>query len=161
MTPMAVEDAAADCFVCRKHRERGSLLPGGAVGEDDLIVVSHLAPDAPGRSGRPVYLGHLFVEPRRHAAGLADLTDDEARAMGWWCTRASRALREVVAAEHVYAAVIGDEVPHLHVHLLPRYPGAPREYWWDRVDEWPGARRGLEPQIAVLVRDLRSCLADL
>jgi histidine triad (HIT) family protein len=54
--------------------------------------------------------------------------------------------------------MIGDEVPHLHVHLLPRYPGTPREYWWDRVDEWRGARRSLQPQIAVLVRDLRGCL---
>jgi len=31
----------------------------------------------------------------------------------------ARALREVAGAEHVYAAVIGDQVPHLHVHLLP------------------------------------------
>jgi histidine triad (HIT) family protein len=152
---MALEDASAECFVCRKHRERGSLVPGGPVGEDDLVIVSHLTPAAPGGSGRPVYLGHLFVEPRRHAPGLADLADAEARAVGWWCTRASRALREVAGAEHVYAMVIGDEVPHLHVHLLPRYRGAPREYWWGKVAQWPDAPRGLEPEIAVLVRDLR------
>jgi histidine triad (HIT) family protein len=152
---MGLEDASADCFVCRKHRERGSLVPGGPVGLDDLVMVSHLTP---GSSGRPVYLGHLFVEPRRHAPGLADLTDAEARAVGWWCTRASRALREVAAAEHVYAMVIGDGVPHLHVHLLPRYRGAPREYWWDNVADWPDAPRGLEPQIADLVRDLRAYL---
>jgi histidine triad (HIT) family protein len=147
------------CLVCRKHRERGSLLPGGPVAEDELVVVSHLSPYLPGRAVKPVYLGHLFVEPRRHAPGLADLTDAEAERVGWWCTRASRALRAVAGAEHVYAAVIGDAVPHLHVHLIPRYPGTPREYWWDRVDEWPEARRGLEPEIATLVRDLRDGLA--
>ena len=155
---MEVNDAASDCFVCRKHRERGSLLPGGPVGEDDLVVVSHLSPDAPGRSGAPVYLGHLFVEPWRHAPGLADLTDTEARAVGWWCTRASRALREVAGAEHIYAAVIGDGTPHLHVHLLPRYPGTPREYWWDHVDEWPDARRGREPEITTFVRGLHAAI---
>jgi histidine triad (HIT) family protein len=158
MRVMASEDRPADCFVCRKHRDRGSLLPGGPVGEDELIMVSHLSPDAPGRSGRPVYLGHLFVESRRHVPGMADLTDAEARAAGWWCTQASRALREVAGAEHVYAAVIGHGVPHLHVHLIPRYPGTPREYWWDRVDEWPDARRGLGPEITVLVHDLRDYL---
>ena len=84
MTPMTLS-AAAQCFVCRKHQERGPLLPGGPVGEDELAVVSHLASAAPGRSGGPVYLGHLLVEPRRHAPGLADLTDAEARAVGWWC----------------------------------------------------------------------------
>jgi diadenosine tetraphosphate (Ap4A) HIT family hydrolase len=129
------------------------------VGEDELAVVSHLTSAVPGRPDAPVYLGHLFVEPRRHAPGLADLTDDEARAVGWWCTRASRALREAAGAEHVYAAVIGDHTPHLHVHLLPRYPGTPREYWWTRVDEWPDARRGLEPEITELVRSLREYLA--
>ena len=158
---MAGIGTATDCFVCRKHAEPGPLLPGGPVGEDELAVVSHLAPAAPGRSGGPVYLGHLFVEPRRHVPGLADLTGDEARAVGWGCTRASRALREAAGAEHVYAAVIGDHVPHLHVHLLPRYPGTPREYWWTRVDEWPDARRGLEPEITELVRSLREYLADL
>ena len=155
---MAHGAAAAECFVCRKHREQGPLLPGGPVGEDELVVVSHLAPAAPGRSGGPVYLGHLLVEPRRHAPGLADLTSAEARAAGWWCTQASRALREAAGAEHVYAAVIGDHVPHLHVHLMPRYPGTPREYWWDRVDEWPDARHGREPEITELVRSLHEYL---
>lgn len=123
-------DSTAGCFVCRKHRNRGPLMPGGPVAEDDLVLVSHIAtPDALGRDGTTAYLGHLFVEPRRHAPGLADLTDAEARSVGWWCTRASRALRDVAQAEHVYAQVIGDGVPHLHVHLLPRYPGTPREYW--------------------------------
>jgi histidine triad (HIT) family protein len=151
-------NAAAGCFVCRKHQERGPLLPGGPVGEDDLAIVSHLAPGAPGSSVGPVYLGHLLVEPRRHAPGLDDLTGAEARTVGWWCTQASRALREVAGAEHVYAAVIGDRVPHLHIHLLPRYPGTPREYWWQRVDEWPAARRGTEPEITVLVQNLHAYL---
>lgn len=62
--------------------------------------------------------------------------------MGYWSARASRALYEVAGAEHVYAAIIGDAVPHLHLHLLPRFPGTPREYWSTRMDEWPQARRG-------------------
>ncbi len=82
------------------------------------------------------------------------LTDAEARAVGWWCSRASRALREVAGAEHVYPAMISNQVKHLHVHLLARYPGTPREYWWDHVDEWPDARRGGEPEITVFVRSL-------
>ncbi len=153
-------DSTADCFVCSKHRNRGSLMPSGPVAEDDLVLVSHIAtPDVLGRDGTTAYLGHLFVEPRRHAPGLADLTDAEARSVGWCCTRASRALRDVAQAEHVYARVIGDGVPHLHVHLLPRYPGTPREYWWTRVDQWPQARRGGAAEIEGLVRDLRGYLA--
>lgn len=159
MEPMTVD--GEDCFVCRKHRDRGKLMPGGPVAEDDLVLVSHIVtPDTLGREGTAAYLGHLFVEPRRHAPGLADLTDAEARSVGWWAKRASRALLQVAGAEHVYAAVIGDGVPHLHLHLMPRYPGTPREYWWTRVDEWPQARRGGAKDIEALVRELHAYLAS-
>ncbi|MFD9869689.1 HIT family protein [Streptomyces niveus] len=150
------DQRAGGCFVCRKHRD-SALMPGGPVHEDELVVVSHLSPRAPGQSDE-VYLGHLLVEPRRHAAGLADLTDEEAGHVGRWSSAAARALRDVAGAEHVYAAVIGDQVPHLHVHLLPRYPGTPRHYWWTRVDEWPEAPRGGEEAAGQLVERLRAGL---
>ncbi|WP_172383135.1 HIT family protein [Streptomyces sp. MNP-20] len=148
------EGTPQQCVVCGTHRG-DVLMPGGPVGEDDLVMVSHVSPHSPGRSGE-VYLGHLLVEPRRHAAGLADLTDAESQRVGHWCARAARALREAGGAEHVYAAVIGDNVPHLHVHLLPRYPGTPRAYWWSRVDEWPEAPRGGVAEVSALVRRLRT-----
>jgi histidine triad (HIT) family protein len=157
---MTADSDDAGCFVCRKHQDRAALMPGGAIAEDELAVVSHLPPpDALGRDGPAAYLGHLFVEPRRHAPEMADLTDAEAASIGRWCSRASRALREVAGAEHVYAAVIGDGAPHLHVHLLPRFPGTPREYWWTRVDEWPQARRGDHAAIGALAGQLRDYLA--
>jgi diadenosine tetraphosphate (Ap4A) HIT family hydrolase len=127
----------------------------------DAPLVSHIVtPDTMGRQGTTAYLGHLFVESRRHASGLPDLTDAEARSVGWWSTRVSRALRDVAGAEHVYAAVIGDAVPHLHIHLLPRFPGTPPEYWWTRLDEWPEARRGGFSEVVALVSELRAYLLD-
>jgi diadenosine tetraphosphate (Ap4A) HIT family hydrolase len=157
---MTADSDDAGCLVCRKHQDRAVLMPGGAIAEDELAVVSHIPPpDALGRDGSVAYLGHLFVEPRRHAPEMADLTGAEAASMGLWCSRASLALREVAGAEHVYVAVIGDGVPHLHIHLLPRFPGTPREYWWTRVDEWPQARRGDHAAIGALVGELRGYLA--
>ena len=98
------------------------------------------------------------MEPRRHIPGLADLTEPEAQAVGSWCARASRALREVAGADHVYAAVLGNRAPHLHVHLLARYPGTPREFQGLNADEWPGAERGTEPQVARFAARLRAYL---
>jgi histidine triad (HIT) family protein len=76
--PMTDEVTASDCFVCRMHRD-DSLIPGGTVWMDDLVVVSHLSPQVPGGADS-VYLGHLLMEPRRHAPGLAGLSNAEAQA---------------------------------------------------------------------------------
>ena len=71
---------------------------------------------------------------------------------------AAEALQAVCGADHVYAFVIGDHVPHLHVHLFGRYPGAPPEFRGPRVDEWPDAPRGETDAIAALAVQLREHL---
>ena len=147
--------ASADCFVCRKHR--GQIpVSGGAIHDDGLIYVGHAqVSDDQGTA----YLGHVLVEPKRHVPGLAELSESEAEAMGRMVTRISRVLKAVEGVVHVYAFVIGDRVDHLHVHLVPRYVGAPREYWGVRVDEWPDAPRGGPDEVAALCDMLRANLS--
>ena len=149
-----MSEPASDCFICDKHSraESAPLL----LAADDLVVVSHLPLVTPAGAADRVYLGYLFVEPRRHVGELGDLTTDEAGALGRHAARASRALQVSERAEHVYAAVIGHGVGHLHLHLIPRYAGTPREYWWMRVDEWPDAPRGDAVAIAALIQRLRA-----
>jgi diadenosine tetraphosphate (Ap4A) HIT family hydrolase len=142
-----------DCFVCDKHRGNVEV-PGGAVYEDELVYVSHMW----GPGSHESYLGYLFIEPRRHVPGLADLTPEEGERVGSLMARLSLALREAEGAEHVYTAVIGHNVPHLHVHLAPRYPGTPEEYWWTRLLEWPGAPRGGPDEVAAVVERVRAAL---
>jgi histidine triad (HIT) family protein len=144
-------DTRTDCYICRKHRGE-VLLPGGAIAQDAHVYLGH----APARESQATaYLGYLMLETRRHVPGLEGLQDDEARQVGLWVARASRALVEVAGADHVYAFVIGDHVPHLHVHVVARYPGAPAEYRGPRVDEWPEAPRGGPPEIEALCTRLR------
>jgi len=131
--------------------------PGGAIYEDDRVYAGH-AGIPEGQS--TAYLGTLMVEPRRHVPGLADLTDAEAQAIGLLFARLSRALTNSERAEHVYLFVLGHAVPHLHLWLVPRYPGTPREYWGLRVDEWPDAPRGDEQEIAALCARIRQHLKE-
>lgn len=144
----------ADCLICRKHRGEFAI-PGGAIYQDALVYASH-AHIAEGQT--TAYLGWLVIETRRHAFGLPDLTDDEGRAVGLLAARLSRVLKRATGAEHVYGFVIGHGVAHMHMHLLPRYPGTPREYWGLRVDEWPDAPRGDVPQITMLCEEIRGVL---
>lgn len=132
------KNTSLDCVVCQKHRGQRPL-EGGIIFENDLILISHaqLFGDETDH-----YLGHLFIETRRHVPGLADLTDDEAACIGIYTSRMADALLHTLEMEHVYSFVIGDGAPHFHVHIIGRYVGAPREYWGSKVDDWPGAPRG-------------------
>ena len=150
-----VRDEPTECFVCRKHR--GEIPePGGTIYDDGVVRAGHAGL---GPNGRAAYLGYLFVEPKRHAAGLGDLTNHEAEALGLLVTRLSRALRQSEHAVHVYAFVFGDNVPHLHVHLVPRYAGAPREYWGPAVTDWPDSPQGGAAEVADLCDRLRASMA--
>jgi histidine triad (HIT) family protein len=147
--------AQTDCFICRKHRGE-ELAPGGPIYDDELVYASHCYD--PERNPEP-YLGHVLVEPKRHAPGLADVTPEEAAALGVLETRLARAICDSEGAEHVYLAVIGHHVPHLHVHLIPRYPGTPRQYWDPlKIDEWPEAKHGGPEEAAAVAERIRSRL---
>ena len=148
------EQKSTECFVCRKHRGE-VLIPGGIIYEDDLVYGGH----AQIREGESTaYLGYLMVETKRHVAGLADLTDIEAQTLGLVVARLSRALKAEKHVEHVYAFVLGDDVAHLHVHVVPRYRGAPHKYRGVRVDEWPDAPRGGPKEIEAICARLRRYL---
>jgi diadenosine tetraphosphate (Ap4A) HIT family hydrolase len=78
---------------------------------------------------RPVTPGHLLVVPDRHHALLADVPDPTWAAVTLVARRLSGALRASelgVAGVNLYLAdgeTAGQEVPHVHVHVIPRREG--------------------------------------
>jgi len=143
-------------MVCRKHRGE-IVVPGGAVFSDRLIYAGHASMPV---GQTTAYPGILVIEPLRHISGPEDLTDREARALGVQLARLSKALMACTDAEHVYIFRFGHHVPHLHIFLVPRYPGTPREYWGVRVDEWPDGPRAAPHDIEALCDRIRSFLLD-
>jgi diadenosine tetraphosphate (Ap4A) HIT family hydrolase len=125
--------------------------------ENDLIFISHaqLWGDE-----KEHYLGHIIVETRRHVAEVADLTAEEAQTIGLYTSRIARALLHTEKMEHIYIFVIGDGVPHVHYHVIGRYPGAPRAFWGPRVDEWPEAPKGDAAAIEKVADRLRDFLKE-
>jgi len=142
------------CLVCRKHRGETTLF-GGFIYQDGRVLISHAQPFG---AETDHYLGHLFIETRRHVADLADLTMEEASALGMWTSKLARALRAIENIVHVYAFTIVDGVPHMHVHVIGRHADAPREFWGPKVDEWPGAPQGGEVEISRFAERLRGLL---
>jgi histidine triad (HIT) family protein len=67
----------------------------------------------------------------------------------------SQALKGSEAAEHVYIFVLGHHVPHLHVWIVPRFAGTPREYRGLQLFEWPELVKGNAHEVEALCDRLR------
>ncbi len=67
----------------------------------------------------PVAKGHVLVIPRVEVDYIFDLDDDTLAAMHIFAKRVARALKAAIPCRKVGMAVLGLEVPHAHIHLVP------------------------------------------
>lgn len=67
----------------------------------------------------PLAKGHTLVVPKREVDYIFDLTDEELAAMQVFAKRVALAIRQAFPCKKVGQAVIGLEVPHAHIHLIP------------------------------------------
>ena len=143
------------CLICAKHADEAST-PGGFLYADELVVASHVFDLDHTR--RDHFLGHLVVETRRHAPSITDLTAAEGAAVGTVAVALARALRGARDVEWVYTATIGHHVAHFHLHVFPRYRGTPEGVPWHSPDEWEGAPKGGDAEIARTAASIRARL---
>ena len=67
----------------------------------------------------PLVKGHTLVVPKREVDYIFDLEDDEVAAMHVFAKSVALAIQQVFPCKKVGEAVIGLEVPHAHIHLIP------------------------------------------
>lgn len=67
----------------------------------------------------PLAQGHTLVVPRHEVDYYFDLPDDELAAMAVFAKRVAGAIREAFPCRKVGMAVLGLEVNHAHIHLVP------------------------------------------
>lgn len=67
----------------------------------------------------PLAKGHTLVIPRREVDYIFDLDDDELARMHVFAAHVARAMKSVIPCVKVGVAVLGLEVPHAHIHLVP------------------------------------------
>lgn len=67
----------------------------------------------------PVQPGHTLVIPRKEIDNIFDLTQDEYADLQRFAWRVAQAVKAAVPCRKVGVAVIGLEVPHAHIHLIP------------------------------------------
>lgn len=79
----------------------------------------------------PVTTGHAMIIPKRHAASLAELDEETGRQLWTVTQRAAAAIRQCGVRCEGINLFLADgeaafqEVPHVHMHVFPRYAGDP------------------------------------
>jgi len=104
-------------------------------------------------AGSTLAPGHALVVPRRHCVGVLDA---DAATLAATMRLVQRVGRAMTAALNATGVVLlnasgphsGQSVPHLHIHVVPRWPNDP-------ATMWPA-----EPSHHVLPGDVRRLLAD-
>jgi diadenosine tetraphosphate (Ap4A) HIT family hydrolase len=125
----------ADCYSCAQEAEAGNLPPRESIAADDNWRAAHAFGTA--------LEGWLVLVPRRHITSISELNDTEARSLGAWQVRLSRALHQVVGCQKTYIAQFAEAegFAHVHFHVIPRPPGladelrGPRIFQMMRTDE--------------------------
>ena len=67
----------------------------------------------------PVAKGHTLVIPRREVDYIYDMDDDELAEYQVFAKRVAVALKKAFPCKKVAQVVLGLEVPHAHIHLIP------------------------------------------
>ena len=86
-------------------------IPGYIVAEDNHFIAF--------LDIMPLSLGHTLVVPKREEDYIFDLDDSELAAMIVFAKRVAKAIEKAVPCKRIGLAVIGLEVPHAHIHLVP------------------------------------------
>lgn len=113
----------ADCIFCRIVKGE---LPCYKLYEDD-IVISFL-------DIFPVQPGHAIVVPKKHSADIFDTDEETMKQMMAVAKKLSPAVMNATKADGINIGMnnreaAGQEVPHAHLHVIPRYKGDGLKTW--------------------------------
>ncbi len=86
----------------------------------------------------PVNKGHVLVIPKRHAETFLDLSEEEAAELFKRVNRIAKAVKEALNAEGLniinnVGAASGQEVFHVHVHIIPRFSNDGMKFGWRKL----------------------------
>ena len=131
----------ANCIFCKILRGD---IPSARVYEDAQVVAF--------LDIRPVAPGHTLVVPRAHCEGLLDASGDVLASLASAVPRVARAVLAATGAEgfslvQLNGACAGQEVMHLHVHVIPRKPGDGVSFAWRQGQYAEGEMAALAARI--------------
>ena len=133
-----------DCVFCAIVRREA---PASLTHEDDTVMAF--------MDIQPITHGHMLVVPREHAVLMGDVNEATAMRTFKVARQLAAAARQVLGASGVNLFVADGEVafqdvPHFHVHVIPRYPNDGFSLTFPHGYEHPPPRQALDSLAAAL-----------
>jgi len=135
-----------DCIFCEIVRGES---PASFTHQDDSVVAF--------MDIQPITHGHMLVVPRQHGVLMNDINETVAMRTFRIARQLAALTRTILGASGVNLFVADGEiafqdVPHFHVHVIPRYPDDGFGLVFPSNYEWPHSRGELDT-IAAAIRD--------
>lgn len=86
-------------------------IPANILAEDDRYIAF--------LDINPLVNGHALVVPKKEVDYIFDMEDDELAGLHLFAKKVAKAMEQAIDCKRIGVAVIGLEVPHVHVHLVP------------------------------------------
>ena len=67
----------------------------------------------------PLAKGHTLIVPRQETDYIFDMNSEDLAAMMIFAQKVAKAVEKIVSCKRIGVAVLGLEVPHAHIHLVP------------------------------------------
>ncbi len=101
-----------DCIFCKIVR--GEIPTEKSYEDETVIAFPDIHPKAP---------GHTLLIPKAHYEWFQDLPDDISTPLFATSKKLAKDLKEQTGADYIHLSIVGRDVPHVHIHLIPRKLG--------------------------------------
>jgi len=78
----------------------------------------------------PVADGHVLLIPKEHHAMMVNTPDDLLSHLFIVAKQLMKSIKKGMEADNVVLSVVGTDVPHFHIHLIPRWVNDGLEGFW-------------------------------
>ena len=99
-----------NCIFCKIAKKE---IPCDQIYEDEKFLVF--------LDIKPITDGHLLVIPKGHIVWMQEANDETISSIFILAKKMILTLKKALHCDYVQVGIVGNEVPHFHIHLIPRY----------------------------------------
>ena len=125
-----------ECIFCQIIKDA---IPAERIYEDDEVLAF--------LDIKPVNFGHTLVIPKKHYKKMENTPDDILSTVFMNAKKLMRIIKESMSADFVALSVVGIDVPHFHIHLIPRYFNDNMPVFWPRKEYKEGEKEKIAGKI--------------